>query len=109
MSLRPLSDWVLVDLDPVPGENASPGGIILPHPALIRTGVAKRVGPGRLYADGVYKRTDLRVGERVVFLAAVLDTKQGHQLAGMLGENEALVRESDVLFVDEEGTLKVEK
>jgi co-chaperonin GroES (HSP10) len=110
MSLRPLSDWVLVQMDPAPGENLSAGGIVLTHPALIRRGVVTRIGKGRHYVDGVYKPMDVQVGERVAFLAATMDTKQGWQLTDrVLGKDEALIRQTDILFVIEEGDPRIDK
>jgi co-chaperonin GroES (HSP10) len=100
---------VLVELESTPAENTSVGGILLPQPVLIRYATVLAVGPGRRYSDGVYKPCEIQVGERVVFLAAVLDTKQGHQLVGSLGENEALVREPDILCVIESGNPRIEK
>lgn len=108
MSLRPLNDWVLVDIDPAPGE-ASVGGIVLAHPPLVRKGTVRSVGPGRLFVDGVYRGTELKEGDRVAFLAAVLDTKQGHTLKHALDENQVLIRESDVLFLIEEGDPELSK
>lgn len=109
MTFRPLNNWVLVKLDPEPPAVYNGGTIIMMHPALIRQGSVVRVGPGRTFSDGVYKHTELKVGERVAFLSAVLDTKQGHQIEGTLSEGEALIREDDVLFVIEEGDLRIEK
>lgn len=109
MSLRPLHDWVLVDLEKSPTEHESAGGILLPHPELVRKGTVASVGPGRLYVDGVYQPCEVQLGARVAFLSAALDTKQGHQLATTLGTNQALIRETDILFVIEEGDPRLEK
>jgi co-chaperonin GroES (HSP10) len=96
-------------MDPVAAENVSAGGIFCIHPALIRQGVVTDAGPGRHYVDGVYKGMDVKVGERVAFLAATMDTKQGWQLTDrVLGKDQALIRETDVLLVIEEGEPRIE-
>lgn len=109
MTFRPLNDWVLVTMDPLPAANTSGGGIILTQPALIRKGAVVAAGRGRTYSDGVYKPCTLRVGDRVAFLSAVLESKQGYQVSGILAPNEALIREPDVLFIIEEGDPRIEK
>jgi len=109
VTFRPLNDWVLVAMDHLPGENTSGGGIILTQPALIRKGTVLAIGKGRTYSDGVYKPCDTKVGERVAFLSAVLESKQGYQISGILAPNEALIREPDILFVFEEGDPRIEK
>lgn len=108
MKLRPLNDWVVVRLDPT-GEHEVSGGIILLHPELVRMGTTISVGPGRTYIDGVYKPCEVHPGDRVAFLAAVLDTKQGHQLEKTTGKEYALIREPDILFVVEGGDMRVTK
>jgi co-chaperonin GroES (HSP10) len=110
MGIRPLSDVAVIQLEPPC--TRSRGGLIRPdtrqHP--IRTGHVLRVGPGRRWKSKttgkwVFWPMDLKVGERIAFLAAVLQTKQGKSLQSSfsLGENEALIRETDVLFVIEDG------
>lgn len=108
MSFRPLSDWLVVKLEEAP-ERASSGLIVLTHPPLVRKAVVLRVGPGRLHSDGVYTPTQVREGDRVAFLAAVLDNKQGHAIEATMAEGEALIREKDILFVIEEGDATIEK
>lgn len=63
-------------------------------------------GPGKRNRKGVLVPMELAVGDRFPFFKAVTETKQGHALGLLLEENEALVRESDVLFIaDEEMTV----
>ena len=107
--LHPLHDWVLVRLDP---EGAYPPSGLLAsvRPRLVLTGRVVAAGPGRDFVDGVHRGTEVREGERVAFLAAVMDTQQGRQLRGAtLGEDQALIRESDILFVIEEGNPRLDK
>jgi co-chaperonin GroES (HSP10) len=109
MLLRPLNDWVLVALDAAPQENISAFGIVFTRPLLVRTGYVLRVGPGRRFVDGVYQPTEVKEGERVAFLAAVLDSKQGYTLQDILGKDRVLIRESDILFVITEGNPRLDK
>jgi hypothetical protein len=46
---------------------------------------------------------EVQVGDRVVFAAALLDTKQGKSVAHVLADDEALIRETDVLLVIPQG------
>lgn len=94
-----LHDWVRVKLDPVGEENLSPGGIVMPTPELVRTGVVMQTGPGKTYCDGVHKPTTVELGQRVVFLAANTDNKQSQMLAEYLEEDEVLLPEDAILFV----------
>jgi co-chaperonin GroES (HSP10) len=110
MSLRPRSDALVIELEPP--RTTTRGGIIHPdtkqHP--IRTGRVVRAGPGRLWkskATGklIFWPMDVKVGERICFMAALLQTQQGRQVQSgyALNDNEALIRETDVLFVIEDG------
>lgn len=98
---RLLHDWVLVKLDPIGKDNVSPGGIVLVEPEMVRTGVVLQVGAGKVYSDGVYKKTSVQVGERVAFFSGNMDTKQGQMLKSYVGEDEALIPEDAILFVIE--------
>ena len=105
---RPLNDWVLVKLDPL-DDRTTDVGLVLVRPQTVRTGTVLRAGVDRLYIDGVVKRTEIKTGERIAFLAGTLDNKQGQQITYTLGEDQALMRESDILFVIEEGNPKLDK
>jgi len=98
--IRPLHDGVVVKLDPLSEERVSKGGIILVDVEFIRTGVAIVVGPGNRFVDR-YVKMDLKVGQRVCFFAGAMDTKQGQAMRARLNEDEALIRETDVLFTIE--------
>jgi co-chaperonin GroES (HSP10) len=93
-----LHDWVRVKLDPVGEDNVTPGGIILVEPEMVRTGVVTQTGPGKVYCDGVTKKTTVQVGARVAFFAGNMDTKQGKMLREYLEEDEALIPEDAILF-----------
>lgn len=110
MKLRPLNDVLLVRLEPA--RTTTAGGIVRPdtkqHP--IRIAEVLRVGPGKRWKNArtgkfEYWPTDARPGDRVVFLAALLQTEQGQQQrrSYSLEDNQALIRETDVLFVVPKG------
>jgi hypothetical protein len=61
-----------------------------------------------MYRDGVHKPCVLKPGDRIVFFAAILETKQGRTIIHSLPDGYSLVREIDVLFVIDEGNPKIE-
>lgn len=99
--LRPLHDWLLIKLEPLPEDKV--GSIFVHGSAVerIRAGTVERVGPGR--PDPVRGRipVDVAVGERVAFFRENFDTQQGKQVARILedlGGNYGLVRETSILY-----------
>lgn len=113
MNIRPLQDVLIVELEET--SKVTSGGIIRPDnaPAPLRIGRVVAAGPGRPIRKarkgqtGMQERgfrpTEVSRGDRVVFFAANLDTKQGRQLCYNLGDNIGLIRETDVLFAVEPG------
>lgn len=106
MPLRPIHDHVVVELEPV--KEFTRGGIIKVSPEPVRVGRVLAVGPGRFYqksegGKGHFVPTELKGGERIAFFQAVTQTQQGYQLSYRLPENQALLRETDALFVIPEG------
>lgn len=101
MSLRPLQDRLVVELDAE--HNESRGGILLLGHDPVRTGTVLRVGPGKDYKDK-FLATEVKPGERVAFLQAVLETRSEKQLNFCLPDNQALIRETDILGVVSEET-----
>lgn len=100
--MRPLGDWVLVDLDPE-APRVTGGGIILTGEDPVRTATVLKVGKGRHnQKDGSLEPTDVKPGERVAFFIATIQTKQGAEVYHRLPDNQALIKESDVLAVLEE-------
>jgi chaperonin GroES len=69
--LRPLHDRVLVRRDPP--ESRSKGGIVIPDVGKEKalTGTVIAVGPGTEWADGVFHKTQLTPGDRVMFSLSV--------------------------------------
>ncbi len=94
--IRPLNDWLLVELEPETTVTAS--GLTLVAPEPIRSGRVLAAGPGKRYPEK-FVETVVRVGERVAFFIAGAQTKQGTQLSYVLPENQILIRETDVLLV----------
>lgn len=106
VGVRPLHDWLLVKLEPLPEKTR--GGIILPsaNEARQRVGRILRAGPGRRRWSRTLQRhflepLDVEVGERVVFYREHLEHQQGKSLVGVLQELEpdtGLIRPMDILF-----------
>lgn len=103
---RPVNDWVLVRLDPLP-EKA--GSILLPSKGSIYTATVLSVGPGaEVVLDHQHpdkKRfvpTEVRRGEKIVFLRWAIEGQQGQAVRSSfeeLGADLALIKERDILFV----------
>ena len=104
---RPLNDWALIKVEEVPKVSDI---IVAPEnmPRPIRKATVVKVGPGRHYRDGVYIPCGVKPGDRIVFFAAVLDTKQGKTVIHSLPDGYSLVREVDILIVIDEGDPKIE-
>ncbi len=113
---RLLSDHVLVRLDP--RKDKTSGGVLLPDTKEqeVRTGVIIGMGPGkhvkvrrRGTSDyrGVFRPMTAKVGERVAFFIASVDTRSGKAVTHYLQEDERLIREDDILFVIEDGDVDV--
>lgn len=94
---RLLSDWMLVKLEP--RQKVSLGGIVLPHGGTIRTGEVLMAGPGRQHRDRFVPMDPDIVGKRVAFfVAAVSGHQQGQTLLKYLGDDQGLIRQSDILL-----------
>lgn len=106
--IKLLSDWLLVEEEPVDRTTAS--GIILPNPdaQAVRIGVVLQAGSGRRYRDRTIPMPEDIVGQRVVFLAGASDTTQGQKLKTMLPNGRRLIRLGDVLGIAE-GEVQVSK
>jgi co-chaperonin GroES (HSP10) len=102
MKLRPLSDRILLQLDPLPEETK--GGIILVSDnsvSNVRTGTVLRVGPGLVNKYGYRIPVGVEPGERVAFLRWHLEHQSGKRIMSFLaglGEDLGLIRGPDVLF-----------
>lgn len=98
-------EWIRVELEP--SRERSRGGIIMPGAQPIRIAKVLQVGPGRRGTKGQLIPMALKIGDRFPFFKAAADTQQGRQLGELLPEGQELIKESDVLFVIEEGDIEV--
>ena len=89
--LQPLGERIVVR--PIPKEEVSKGGIVLPETAKERPqeGEVLAVGPGKLTDDGKRPGMEVRVGDRVIYPRyAGMETK--------VDDEELLIlRDSDIL------------
>ena len=92
MKIRPITDWVLVKMDPL---ETQVGSIFIPDTAVgqaNRKATVESVGP---------EVTELAPGDRVVFNRAHGEHLQGKQLLRELGEDRLLIKPEDILFAYE--------
>ncbi|HAG10529.1 MAG TPA: co-chaperone GroES [Desulfotomaculum sp.] len=91
--IRPLGERVVIK--PLPGEEVTKGGIVLPETAKEKPqeGEVVAVGPGRLLDNGTRVSIDLQVGDKILF-----SKYAGNEIK--LDDVEYLImRESDILGV----------
>ncbi|MCP3873193.1 MAG: co-chaperone GroES [Desulfobacteraceae bacterium] len=95
MSLRPLSDRILVER--VEEDTQTKGGIIIPDTAKEKPAEGKIVatGNGRLAEDGKLLPMDVKVGDRILF------SKYGGTDVKIDGADYLILRQDDVLGVIE--------
>jgi chaperonin GroES len=95
MSLRPLSDRILVER--VAEEEKTKGGLFIPDTAKEKPAEGKVVaaGNGRLGEDGQLLAMDVKVGDRVLF------SKYGGTEVKIDGNDYLIMRQDDVLGVVE--------
>ena len=93
MSLRPLSDRILVER--VEEDEKTKGGIIIPDTAKEKPAEGKVVatGNGRMGEDGKLLAMDVKVGDRVLF------SKYGGTEVRVDGVDYLIMRQDDVLGV----------
>lgn len=104
--IRPLNDWLLVEVEPGKTTFGSTS-IVRVADDPISLGRVLAVGPGRHYTDK-FVPTVVKVGERVAFLTALTETGQGKSIGHVVADNQALIRETDVLVVVE-GNVEISK
>ncbi|AEG16412.1 MULTISPECIES: co-chaperone GroES [Desulfofundulus] len=95
MKIRPLGERVVVK--PLPSEEKTKGGIVLPETAKEKPqeGEVVAVGPGRLLENGTRVPIDLKVGDRVLF------SKYAGNEVKIDDEEYLIMREADILGVIE--------
>lgn len=99
MNLKPLHDWIVVKMEPVPQKR---GELFLVHGDRVRTGVVLSIGPGKCTKEGNRIPIGLEKGERVAFFRENLEHQQGKQILSAIkevGDDIGLIRANDVLFV----------
>ncbi len=106
MKIRLLHDWMLVEIEEI-GERKTAAGVLLIGPEPVRKARVLATGPGRCGRKGKLIPITMKPGDRFPFFKAVTETLQGRALALHLPDNQALVRENDVLFAIEEGDVEV--
>jgi len=91
VKLQPLGDRVVVE--PMPKEEVTKGGIVLPDTAKEKPqeGKVVAVGPGRLSDDGKRVVMDVKVGDLVIY------AKYGGTEIKEDNEELIILRESDIL------------
>jgi len=99
--MQVMNDWVHIRLDP---DNEKVGSLFKPQGAyehILRTAEVLQVGPGKWSKEGSKREPmGVEVGEGVVFIRFVADsTKTAQSIQATLGENEALIRLSDIMLV----------
>jgi chaperonin GroES len=95
VKIRPLGERVVVK--PLPSEEKTKGGIVLPETAKEKPqeGEVVAVGPGRLLDNGTRVPVDLKVGDRVLF------SKYAGNEVKIDDEEYLIMREADILGVIE--------
>jgi len=91
--IRPLGERVVIK--PLPLEEVTKGGIVLPDTAKEKPqkGEVVAVGPGRLLDNGQRVAIDLKVGDQVLY------SKYAGNEVKIDGEEYLILRENDVLGV----------
>lgn len=105
--LKPLHDWILLELEPAPTHK---GCIIVPDPdrAPLRIGRVLATGPGRRHpGTGALRPMAVEVGERVAFPMAVTQCGSNKGVTHRLEDNQVMIREPDI-FIVVEGNVSVE-
>ena len=93
LNIRPLADRVVVK--PLPAEEKTKGGLVIPDTAKERPqqGEVVAVGPGRITEDGKKLPMEVKVGDKVLY------GKYAGTEISIDGEEYLIMRESDILAV----------
>lgn len=93
MNIQPLGDRVVIK--PMPAEEKTKGGIILPDTAKEKPVVGEivAVGPGRKSDDGKLVALDLKVGDHVLY------GKYSGTETNIDGHDYLIMRESDIFAI----------
>lgn len=93
--IKPLSDKVVIE--PLEGEDKSPGGIILPDTAKKKPqeGVVVAVGPGKVLEDGSRGAMAVKVGDKVIY--------------AKYGGTEVIVEGKDYIILDQDSIYAIKE
>ena len=93
LKMRPLADRVVVE--PLEGDEVTPGGILLPETAKEKPqqGLILSVGPGRRDDDGKIIPMDVKTGDKVLY------AKYAGTEIKVEGKKLLILKESDILAV----------
>ena len=93
--LRPLGDRVVIR--PMPGEEMTKSGIVIPDTAKEKPqeGLVLAVGPGRILDDGKRETIDLKAGDKVLY------AKYAGTEFKLEGEDLLIIGQKDILAVVE--------
>ena len=93
--LRPLGDRVVIR--PMPGEEMTKSGIVIPDTAKEKPqeGLVLAVGPGRILDDGKREQIDLKKGDKVLY------AKYAGTEFKLEGEDLLIIGQKDILAVVE--------
>lgn len=104
MSVRPLSDWIVVRRFPAQQRSALVELVGDHATSSIRTGEVLRVGPGRPHDSGVLEPMNVAVGDRVAFYRWHQEHRPGkNALVALQAASEeegdvVMLRQADILF-----------
>jgi len=93
--IRPLHDWILVEMDPI---ETTLGSIIIPEGLDHRKATVLATGPGKELKTGLREPTGVVVGDRVIFNRAHGEHGQGKAIRSELGGGKLLIKPADILF-----------
>jgi len=96
MPVRPLNDWILLELLPV---ETKIGLIEIPNGVTYQKGVVRDTGPGKELKGGLREPTGVEPGQTVVFHRSHGEHKQGKHLVQVLGGGFLLVRPQDIILI----------
>ncbi len=93
LKMRPLADRVVVE--PLEGEEVTPGGILIPETAKEKPqqGLILSTGPGRRDDDGKIIPMDVKTGDKVLY------AKYAGTEIKVEGKKLLILKESDILAV----------
>lgn len=105
MSIQPMNDNILIEIDEETDQIATETGVKLFKPAgacehVLNTGVVVATGKGRKFASGEVVPTGVQPGDGVLFIKFIAGyTETNKAIQHVVGKNMALIKPGDVLLV----------